>query len=126
MKILAIIILILFVLLSGCSPVPHCENGSRVITIGEYQSVMTADSVQWSIVKISDLVNYCWRDDLSYVGSSDRYHFITWYAKPIPVTDMPITNAESHFAISTTEYKPDTVVNYPSLWNHCRLFRDSK
>jgi hypothetical protein len=114
------------ILLIGCSPIPHCEDGSRIIIIGEYPRVMTADSVQWSVVKVSDLVRYCWRHDLCYVGSSDQYHYIMWYAKPIPITDKPIVNAESHFAISMVEYNPDTIVNYPSHWNYIKLFPDSK
>ena len=91
----------------GCSIIPQCPEGSRVIIHEEFPKTMTPDSAQWSIVKYSDLENYCRRYHLSYVGSFENYHLIYWYDKV-----LPFPQAEFRFAIPLNQFVPDSGFQY--------------
>ena len=95
----------------GCSLIPKCSEGSRVITREEYPKIIPPDSTRWSIVKYSDLLNYCRFQELCYEGSFDQYHLIYWYEKPLSLP-IPTSKVEFRFAVPVNEFMPDSVFQY--------------
>ena len=102
-----ILIISLFFVLWGCSLTPQCPEGSRIITKGEFPTLTTPDTLQWSVVSYKDFDNYCWKNKIGYVGSYEDYHLLEWWSKV-----LPIVGAEFKFAVLKTDWSPPEEYQY--------------
>ena len=57
--------------LAGAWLMRHNDNnhGIRIITKGEFPTLTTPDTLQWSVVSYKDFDNYCWKNKIGYASN---------------------------------------------------------